>query len=75
MLIPLVNRAIYSDDRDTFKSDNSGTGHLPKVTKLKTLIQPVLIQLKNRPLHSDNGDNLSSDNGGTGHVYKLTSVS
>ena len=46
MLIPLVNRTLHSDNHDTFRSDNRGTGHLSEVTKLKTLIEPVLIQLK-----------------------------
>ena len=38
-------------------SDNAGTGHLSKVTssKLKKIIQPMLVQLVGHTLHTDNG--------------------
>ena len=64
-------------------SDNVGTGRHSKVTssKLKKVIQPVVIQLVCCTLHSDNSSNLSSgnngtlrsDNGGTGRLSKVTS--
>ena len=66
----------------TLSSDNGGTGHVSKVTssKLKKLIQLVLIQLVGYTLRSYNGGSLSSgncgtlslENGGTGHLSKVT---
>ena len=67
MLIQLLGR--------TLNSDNGGSGHLSTVTssKLKKVIEPVLIQLVGHTIHSDNSSTLSSDNGGMGHVSKVIS--
>ena len=43
VIIQLVVRTLHSDNGDTLRSGNGGTGHLAKVTscKLKNLIRPV----------------------------------
>ena len=43
------------------------------ISKLKKLIQPVLIHLVGCTLCSDNGGTLSLDNGCTGRLSKVTS--
>ena len=57
------------------RSDNGGTGHLSKVTnsKLRKLIQPVLIQLAGCALQSHNGGTFGSESGRTGYLSKVAS--
>ena len=71
----MVVRTLYSHNCGTVSSDNCGNGHLSYVSssKLKKLIEPVLIQFLGDILHSDNGGSLRAHNGGTVRLCKVNS--
>ena len=55
MLIQLGGGTLHSDNSGNLSTDIRSSGHLPKFTssKLKKLIQPVLIQLVGHTLRLD----------------------